>query len=93
MVAGGTAATASAAAVTADIFMFYLAVYKPAHDGGNRNAYYYDNSNIYTVHCLLLRLKILVISNLPMLRRTIKEVTAAITASQMNSVHHQLPTV
>lgn len=38
-------------------------------------------------------LKILRISNLPVFLNTIKVTTAAMTASQMNTVHHQLPTV
>ncbi len=43
--------------------------------------------------CDIEILKIDEISNLPKFLNTITVVTSAITASQINSVHHQLPTV
>lgn len=90
MRAGRTAAVAAAALV------LYLFVYSHPDDGQKRRAdhryyNYFDRSHYF--YSLFLRLKILSISNFPIFLSTINVTTAAITASQMNTVHHQLPTV
>ena len=100
-VAGG-ATVATAVATTA--FSLYLFVNQPADNTDHRNGYHHYDGYIKRSHKILLtknysssffflRLKILSISNLPIFLKTIKVTTKPITASQINSVHHQLPTV
>lgn len=87
-VACGTARAVAAAALA-----FYFFIDKPTYYGesGNGDNYRYDD--IERVHFLLLFLKILRISNLPVFLKAISATAAPTTASHMNSVHHQLPTV
>ncbi len=86
-------ACGATAAVAAAALAFYFFIDKPTCHGesGNGDNYRYDD--VERVHFLLLFLKILVTSNLPVFLKTISVTAAPATASQINSVHHQLPTV
>lgn len=89
--AGMRAAFAPAAAARG--FALYLAVYCSAYDAEHRNDahdYYYNFKNS---HSYALRLPHLGRSILPRLYKTMTAAAAIATTSQMNTVHHQLPTV
>lgn len=91
LIARGTIAAIATAAL-----MFYLSVNYRA-DGGKKShandGYHYYIRNAHHLPSFLCLPNTESISNLPVFLKTIKVTATAITASHMNSVHHQLPTV
>ena len=89
--AGMRAAFAPAAAARG--FALYLAVYCSAYDAEHRNDAQYYYYNFKSPHSYALRLPHLGALILPRLYKTMTAAAAIATTSQMNTVHHQLPTV
>lgn len=93
----GTAAGRAIGTVATAALTFYLTVDKVGCNAqhGYADYYYYRdiNGSHYSSPPFFFLLNIFIISNLPIFLKTINVVTVAITASQMNSVHHHSPTV
>lgn len=89
------APTAATAALMRKFFIYYYS-HNRRERHRNGDYYTYIERRHYSSACLFdffFLLNIFTISNTPIFLKTIKVTITAITPSQINSVHHQLPTV